>query len=349
MMSTSGLTAETRVAMPGTLHEACAVQTNGLGNQNAIAGLPLPVIKAAGIDLMDHWKEGLTAPGQVNNLLALRDPALRRITADHIGALCTLSAIATSGVIRETAPVIAEAAEATATPQIRNAATACGNLFQRPRCWYYRNQQFDCLKKGGHMCYAVEGENRYHAIFGNGPCHIVHPSNLANALSVCQAEILVVSSADGTGTPRRISMHQLFCLPEDRLKSEHTLGPDEIAIGISYQPAPHSAHYEVREKQSFDWPLVMASVALELRDDQKTIASARICAGGVAPIPWRLPQVERALAGLTLPDRSGLRRACETAVAGAKPMSGNAYKLKILPVAVARAVFRAAGFTTDEY
>ncbi|MBL1219160.1 MAG: hypothetical protein D8M59_16910 [Planctomycetes bacterium] len=343
MMSHSDLLMKTEMAMPRTLKQACEVQSNGLHDKNDIPGMPLPVLKAAGIDLMDHWKEGLTAPGQVSNLLALRDPSLHRLSADSIGALCTLSAIADSTAVRKSAPVIAQAAESTATPQIRNVATAGGNLFQRPRCWYYRAHQFDCLKKGGHMCFAVEGENRYHAVFGNGPCHIVHPSNLANALSVCQAEVLVVSSAQGTEEPRRVPMHQLFCLPEDRLKSEHTLGPDEIAVGISYRAAPHSAHYEVREKQSFDWPLVMASVALDMRDDGRTIAAARVCAGGVAPIPWRMPQVERALAGINVKDTQRVRQACDLAIRGAQPMSNNAYKLRILPVAVSRAVRLAVG------
>jgi xanthine dehydrogenase YagS FAD-binding subunit len=153
------------------------------------ARFKLPVLKAGGLDVLDHMKEGLYEPDALINIRRLKVDGSAAIAAEgggvRIGATTTLAEIAASPIIREKSPVLGQAVHSAATPQVRNIATAAGNLLQRPRCWYYRNEQFHCLKKGGDRCYAVEGENKYHAIFGGGPCHIVHPSNLAPALMVC--------------------------------------------------------------------------------------------------------------------------------------------------------------------
>jgi xanthine dehydrogenase YagS FAD-binding subunit len=223
-----------------------------------------------------------------------------------------------------------------ATPQVRNVASAAGNLLQRPRCWYYRNEQFHCLKKGGGRCYAVEGENKFHAIFSDGPCYIVHPSNLAPALYVLGGTVHVMGSGR-----TKITINELYHAPDRGLLDEHNLDDDEIVTHVTFDAAPRSGFYAVKEKQSFDWPLVMAAVALELRGD--TIAGARVCAGAVAPVPWPLPRVEDALEGVGLDDERGLRSACARAADQAKPMTQNGYKVDLLPVAVHRAVLRAGG------
>jgi xanthine dehydrogenase YagS FAD-binding subunit len=127
--------------------------------------------------------------------------------------------------------------------------------------------------------------------------------------------------------------------------SEHNLKVGEVITHITCDAAPKSGFYAVKEKQSFDWPLCTACVALEL--DGANIASARVCAGAVAPIPWQLPNVEAALKGVSLDDDAGLRKACAVSIEGAKPMSENGYKLKLLPVAVRRAVLIAAGRKTE--
>ncbi|MHC4448023.1 MAG: FAD binding domain-containing protein, partial [Planctomycetota bacterium] len=254
----------------------------------------------------------------------------------RIEGMATLAEIAASPLINRAAPVVAQAVENAATPQVRNVATAAGNLLQRPRCWYYRNDQFACLKKGGHTCFAAEGENRYHAIFGEGPCYIVHPSNLAPALYVCGGMLHLVGSER-----RSLAIEDLYHTPEHGLRDESNLQPTEVVTHLTLQTAAHSGFYAIKEKSSFDWPLVMAAVAVEL--EGAVISSARICAGAVAPVPWPLPQVEAALRGVRVDDESGVERACRWAVEGTRPLADNGYKVKLLPVAVRRAVLKAAG------
>ncbi|MBT8485934.1 MAG: xanthine dehydrogenase family protein subunit M [Phycisphaerales bacterium] len=300
----------------------------------------LPVLKAGGMDVVDHMKEGLLEPDLLIDIRAtgVRPAGISR-TDDgglRIGAMTTLAEIAASPIVRATAPVVADAAGSAATPQVRNVATAAGNLLQRPRCWYYRNEQFHCLKKGGHTCYAVEGENKFHAIFGGGPCHIVHPSNLAPALAVCGGRVHLTG-----GDRPSLSIDDLYHAPAQGVWSEHELEKNEIITHITIGPASRSGFYAVKEKQSFDWPLVMASVML--RTQGSSITAARVSAGAVAPIPWRLPAVEAALAGVRVDDDAGLRKACAGAADGANPLSDNAYKASLLPVAVRRAVLRATG------
>ncbi len=300
----------------------------------------LPILKAGGMDVLDHLKEGLSEPDALINIRRLRLDDAPQLSSQagglRIGATATLAEIAASPVVLEHAPVVAQAVDSAATPQVRNIATAAGNLLQRPRCWYYRNQQFDCLKKGGDRCYAVEGENKFHAVFGDGPCHIVHPSNLAPALAVCDGAVHLTG-----GKRASLPIESLFHLPSTGVASEHTLEPGEIITHITLKDARASGFYAVKEKQSFDWPLVLACVSLDLEGE--TIKSARVCAGAVAPIPWRLPKVEQALAGVKVSDDAALRKAAALATEGAKPMRDNAYKLKLLPVAIRRAVLRAAG------
>jgi len=326
------------ILMPRTLDEALAAQSSPEARK--------VVAKAGGVDVVDHLKEGIWDPSHLNNLLAVEDASLRAVERESMGALATLADIAASSAVRRSASAIAMAAEAAATPQVRNTATAAGNLLQRPRCWYYRNAQFACLKKGGHTCYAVEGENKFHAIFGDGPCHIVHPSNLALALSVCDGAV-IARRPGSSSVDRTVSIADLYAMPDRSILSEHTLAPDELITRITWKTVGQSAHYEIREKQSFDWPLVMVAVSYGFAGGGQ-ITGAKVCAGAVAPIPWRLPAVEKALEGLRPDDDAAIRKACALAVNGAKPMTDNAYKTRLLPVAVHRAVRLAAGLDIDD-
>ena len=325
-------------ATPTTFQEAAGLLVN--------KKYSLPVLKGGGIDLIDRMKEGLTEPDVVVNVRRIRpDGPVIQATRGNKGALrivatCTLAEIAASPDVRGISPVLAQAVEWAASPQVRNVATAAGNMLQRPRCWYYRHEQFECLKKGGSTCFAVDGENKYHAIFGDGPCHIVHASNLAPALMVCNGVVHVIG-ADRS----EIALADLFHMTDKGVTSEHNLKPGEVITHITCDAAPKSGFYAVKEKQSFDWPLVAASVSLQL--DGAKITAARVCAGAVAPVPWMLPGVEAALKGVSVDDDAGLRAACAKATEGAKPMSQNAYKLKLLPVAVRRAVLVAAGRKTE--
>ncbi len=307
----------------------------------------LPVLKAGGMDLVDHLKEGLMAPDVVINIKragrAKGKPAVREGKVPGAGgagleidAACTLAEIIESSLVAKLAPVLAQSVSNAATPQVRNVATAAGNLLQRPRCWYYRHEQFDCLKKGGSQCFAAEGENAYHAIFGPGPCHIVHPSNLAPALMVCNAKVHLTGSSRAS-----IPIADLFHMPEKGILSEHNLQPGEVVTRIDADAQPTSGFWTIKAKASFDWPLAFAAAALTI--DGGRIKSARVCAGAVAPVPWVLPKVEAALVGLEIGDEAGITKAAALSIDGAKPMRDNAYKLKLLPVAVKRAVLRATG------
>jgi xanthine dehydrogenase YagS FAD-binding subunit len=302
----------------------------------------LPVLKGGGIDLIDRLKEGLVEPDMVVNVRRIRPdgPAITATRGNkgalRIEATATLAEVAASPEVRNIAPVLAQAIEWAASPQVRNVATIAGNICQRPRCWYFRHEQIDCLKKGGPTCYAVAGENKYHAIFGDGPCHIVHPSNSAPALMLMNAVVHVIG-----GDRSEIALKDFFHMPDEGIKSENVLKPGEVITHITCDSAPVSGFYAIKEKQSFDWPLAAASVVLEL--DGSKIRTARVCAGAVAPVPWMLPKVGQALAGVSLDDDAALRKACEMSIDGAKPMTQNGYKVELLPVAVRRATLIAAG------
>ena len=331
------------IAQPRTFNDAAALLKD--------KRFTLPVLKAGGMDVVDHLKEGLYEADALINIKRLRRDgnaqAVSMIDGKdrepqiEIEATATMAEIAASRMLREQAPVVGQSVANAATPQVRNVGTAAGNLLQRPRCWYYRNQQFNCLKKGGDRCFAVEGENRYHAIFSDGPCHIVHPSNLAPALMVCDAKVHVMG-----GTRDTIKIADLFQGPEKGVAAEHTLEAGEVVTHIALSPRPASAFISIKEKQSFDWPLVMAAVALEM--DGTKIIKADVCAGAVSPTPMLLPKVAEALAGADVRNDLGVRKACELAAEGAKPMSENAYKVKLLPVAVFRAVMKAAGLDVEQ-
>jgi len=195
------------------------------------------------------------------------------------------------------------------------------------------------LKKGGLKCYAAEGLNRYHAILGGGPSYIVHPSNLAPALIAFGAKVRVF----GPKGYHEIGLEQFFVLPRADVLRENVLQPGEIITEITV-PAPrletNSVYLEVREKQSFDWPLV--SVAALVESASHRVRQARIVMGAVAPIPWRVPDAEKILAGTAL-DSAVAAHAAEVALNGAKPLADNGYKVPIAKALVRRAILQAGG------
>ena len=306
----------------------------------------LPVLKSGGLDLLDHLKEGLLDPDALVDVRGLRRaedaPAVER-SGDRvlIDASATLAVIAADPVVRGSLPALADAAGSAATPQVRAVATAAGNLLQRPRCWYYRNDQFDCLKKGGDRCFAIDGENAYHAILGGASCHIVHPSNLAVAMMVLDGRVHLIG-----GERESLPIAELFQSPARGVRREHVLEAGEVVTHLSLSPAPMSSFLAIKHKRSFDWPLACAAAAITVEAGR--IATARICGGAVAPVSWPLPQVEAALIGVDPRDEAALRAACADAAAGARPLRDNAYKATLLPVVVRRAVRLAAGLPETE-
>ncbi len=301
---------------------------------------PSGKLLAGGIDLLTELKEGLIQPQRIVNLKSVS--GLKDIGGSgdfKIGALVTLADLAANKEVRSKYPAIAEAAESVGSPQIRNVGTVGGNLCQRPRCWYYRDAEVHCLKKGGDRCYAVEGENEYHAILGGGPCHIVHPSDLAPALIALDAQVEIFSN----GKTRKMPLGEFFQLPRDNVYSENVLKDGEIVTAVTLPKAMagwKSSYYKIKERESFDWALASAAVAMEMKGT--LVTKARVVLGGVAPIPWRSQEAEKMLEGKNLSTEQALQ-AGVAAVANATPMSGNAYKEKLAASAVGIAALTAAG------
>jgi xanthine dehydrogenase YagS FAD-binding subunit len=297
-------------------------------------GRTLPM--AGGMDLLGLAKDYIVSPERIVSIRNLDQTIAGADGGLRIGAAAKIVDLVEHAQARKLYPALITAAEEIGTPQIRNVGTVGGNIMQRPRCWYFRNEEFNCLKKGGSRCFAVEGENQYHAIFGDGPCHIVHPSSLAVPVIAYGGRFRVA----GPNGAREIDAGQFFQMPNQNLYGESVLQPDEIVTHVLL-PAPgqRSATYEVRFKQSHDWPLAAASVNLVMSGP--TVKSARIVMGAVAPIPWRAPAAERVLAGKAITEAIAAE-AANAAVAGARPMSGNAYKIQIAKTAVKRAVLAAA-------
>lgn len=297
---------------------------------------------AGGIDLADLLKQGIVAPRTLVDLKGLKELQGIEATPDgglKLGALARLSDVAEHPIVRERFTALAEAAGEAATPQIRNLGTVGGNLLQRPRCWYFRNPDIVCLKKGGRACYALNGLNRYHAVLGGGPSFIVHPSNLAPALIALGASARLA----GPGGERVVVLDQFFALPSVDPTRENVMRPGEIMVEVVVpRPAPNarSAYLEVREKQSFDWPLVSVAAMLEIDPRSKTVHDSRIVLGAVAPIPWRSREAEQAL-GAGVLTRARAITSAEAALKEARPLPHNAYKVAIARALIRRTVLRA--------
>ena len=321
---------------------------NPASEREAVAALKtdgIAMVMGGGQDLLARMKDYIDAPDRVVNIKGL-DAAITTMPDGgiKIGSAVKIVDLYEHAQVAKLYPAINAAAIEIGTPQIRNQGTVGGNINQRPRCWYYRNEEFVCYKKGGSRCFAVNGENQYHAIFGNeGPSHIVHPSSLAVPLVAYGARFRIL----GPNGEREIGAADYFTLPTMKNVLKENVLEDEDILTHVILPAPgdvKSGHYEVRYKQSHDWPLAFTTVVLTM-NGPTTIASARVVLGAVAPIPWRSKAAEAALTGKPLNEQTAAA-AGEAAVAEAKPMSGNAYKVQIAKTAVKRAVLAAAGIKT---
>ncbi|HEX8474819.1 MAG TPA: FAD binding domain-containing protein [Pyrinomonadaceae bacterium] len=298
-------------------------------------------VKAGGIDLLDRLKEGIDAPARLVNIRNIR--GLDYIREDsktglHIGPLVTLAQLDAHPLLRARYTALADAAGKAATPQIRNVATVGGNLLQRPRCWYFRSEDFHCRKKGGTVCFALEGENQYHAIFGNRICAIVHPSATATAL-VAFGAFVELTGAKGK---REVELEKFFITPEEDITRENSIGEKELVtnIRVPLQPsAARSAYLKQGEKESFDWPI--ADVAVRLDCKAQTCTSARIVLGAAAPVPLRAVGAEAVLQGKTV-NEDAARAAARAAVKDATPLSQNGYKVPVFEALVRRAIVQAA-------
>jgi xanthine dehydrogenase YagS FAD-binding subunit len=301
-------------------------------------GVVLPL--AGGQDLLARMKDYVTVPDRVVNVKNALEATAVPVPGGglKIGAAMKIVDLIAHPQVGKLYPAIVAAAGEVGTPQIRNQGTVGGNINQRPRCWYYRNEEFNCYKKGGNRCFSPAGENQFHAIFGNdGPSHIVHPSSLAVPLVAYGATFRL---AKLTGA-REVSASEYFTMPTLRnVLKENILEDDELLTHVTLPPPGDvkSGHYEVRYKASHDWPLAFATVVLAMNGN--TIASARVVLGAVAPVPWRSEDAERALVGKPL-NAETAAQAAEAAVKAAQPLNRNGYKVQIAKTAVKRALLQA--------
>ncbi len=285
------------------------------------------VVHAGGTDLLGCLRDQVFSAGKVVSISGLK--GLKGVTKSkdgglRIGALTTITDIALDPVMRKQYSGLARAASEVASPQLRNQGTLGGNLCQKPRCWYYRGE-FHCIRKGGNQCFAVNGENAFHCIFGGADCFIVHPSDTAPALASLEARLHL----EGPKGKRVVPADGFFLLPDFDPTRETVLGPGEIVTHIDI-PAPppglKSSYRKVRARRSWDFALAGVALAIVFQGDRVT--KARVFLSGAAPVPWRAKEVEAVITGQNLtPDV--MRKAAEASVQRAKPMEQNAYKIPL--------------------
>jgi len=290
-----------------------------------------------GSDLLALVKERISGPDVLVNLKTIK--GLDQVKPVNggviIGGLITLDALSRHDLIRKQYAVLAEAAETVATQQIRNVGTLAGNVCQRPWCWYFRNN-FPCYKNGGNTCFSFGGENQFHAIFGGGPSYIVHPSDTAVALTALDAKFRIV----GPSGERIVPAAEFFALPQRDPAKENVLAADEALAEVSVtapRAGTRSTYHKIMDREAWTHAVVSAAIVLEM--DKQVCRSARVVLGGVAPIPWRLPQVEQMLAGQRITE-SLAAKVAEAALEGAKPLAKNAYKLPLTKGVVRRTLLQ---------
>lgn len=300
------------------------------------------IAHAGGTDLLGCLREQILAPEEVVSISAIPKLKGAQRTSDggfSIGALTTISELASNGSIKEHLPGLAQAASEVASPQLRNQGTIGGNLCQKTRCWYYRGE-FHCLRKGGKKCFAFSGMNQYHAIFGSGnKCYTVHPSDTSPMLIALDARI----ETQGPGGSRTIPAEKFHTKPADDVTRDTVLKKGEIVTSILV-PKPEkgllSSYRKVRARRSWDFALAGCALAIAL--DGKKVKSARVAFSGAAPFPWRSIAVEQAIIGHEL-DRKTIERAAEAAVADAEPLEFNEYKVPLFKAVVTEELEKIAG------
>ncbi len=284
-------------------------------------------VSAGGSDLLGCLRDEVfecSTMVSIAGLAQLRGITQRPDGGVRIGALTRIAEVARHPVIVERYRALSQAASAVASPQLRNQGTLGGNICQRPRCWYFRGE-FHCLRKGGNTCYAIAGENQYHAILGGDRCYIVHPSDTAPALLALDARVSVAGS-NGT---RTVPMDEFFVLPSADVTRETTVEAGEIVTEIVL-PAPprglRSSYRKVRARRS--WDFALAGVALALRFDGDRVTGGRVVLSGAAPVPWRSTEAEAAITGNRL-DAATAARTAEAAMQNARPLMRNGYKIPL--------------------
>jgi xanthine dehydrogenase YagS FAD-binding subunit len=296
---------------------------------------------AGGTDMLTLLKADLVA---VDSLIDLKTTELSRgieqlDTGVRIGALATLSEIGSSQLLAEHYPLLGEAVSMTATRQIRNRATLGGNLLQRPRCWYFREGAPGCWLNGGEDCLAVDGRNEHHAIYGGGPCHAAHPSDLA----ACLVALDAVATLSGPNGVRRVPLGELFELPTAGRRTETVLADDELLCSVDLPPL--TSGWRSVYLKSVDrnvWAFALVGLALTVHIERNRVDEARVVLASVAPIPWRHRGAEQALRGAREADAAHggneIGAALDALARDAEPLAGNAYKIELARRLLKRAI-----------
>lgn len=317
---------------PGSLSAALVLRAHA-GRNDASAEYI-----AGGTDMVQLLQEYVRRPDRLVSLAGLLD---ERVEAGpqglRIGAAATMADVAAHATVVRQFPVISQALLNSASPQVRNVATIGGNLLQRTRCPYFRDVGYEsCNKRApGSGCAAIDGENRWHAVHGTSEqCIAANASDLAVALVALDASVEIHGNS-GSRTVRLADFHRL---PGNTPHIETVLEPGEVVASLSIPASPvtRRSHYlKVRDRASFEFAIVSAAVALEL--DGARIRQARVALGGVGTKPWRVPQVEAALASGSL-DHATLSKAAARAAEGARGYGHNNFKIELMQRAIVRAV-----------
>ena len=302
-------------------------------------------LHAGGTDLLGCLRDGIFDAKKVVSISGLNALKGVREISDgglRIGALTTITEVEQHPAIRNRFRALSQGAGEVASPQLRNQGTIGGNICQKPRCWYYRGE-FHCLRKGGDRCYAVDGENQYHCIFGGENCFIVHPSDAAPPLVALEAVVRIV----GPQGIRSVPVARFHVPPSENFQKETVLAPGEVVTEIVLPPAPsrlRSSYRKVRARRAWDFALAGMALAITLKED--TVQKARVVFSGVAPVPWRSVAVEEVITGGRL-DRKTVAKAADAAVQEAEPLEKNGYKVPLLRGVVAEELLAAGdGGTT---
>src|SRR5947207_233340 len=317
-------------ASPANMNQALRLLGNSWDDAAPLAG---------GTDLLSLMKDDIVSPRRLVNIKDLG--ALRGITLSkaglRVGTLTTIEELADNAQVRQAYPVSSRTASEIDGPQIRNMATIGGNLCQRPRCWYYRGGFGLLAKDQKGESLVPNGDNRYHAILGNsGPAYFVSPSTLAPLLIALGTRLRLV----GPKGKRDIPLEKFYLTPTSETEREHDLKPNEIVTEIMIPPlaGAKSATYEVRQKETMDWPLALAAVVLNLKNGK--VSAAHVLMGAVAPVPWRSSEAEATLIGKTISEDVALA-AGNAAVTNARSLGHNGYKIQLARIAVKRAIMSA--------
>ncbi|HEY3063889.1 MAG TPA: xanthine dehydrogenase family protein subunit M [Chloroflexota bacterium] len=292
--------------------------------------------------VMKDWVsgKGMPIPAQIVDLTTIKDLNTIKIGSDgaHIGATATLTDIIESSDLQKAYPLLVQAASSVASPLIRNFGTLGGNINQRPRCWFFRGENFACYKKGGDFCYAVTGDNRYHAIIGGELCYIVHPSDTATALLALNAQAKIASPSG----ERMVPFDSYFIGPREDVLRENILKPNEVMTEV-FIPTPAAgtkmAWTKLKDRQVYDFALTAVAVAFTA--DGANWGDGRVALGGVSPVPYRAKVVEDALKGKEI--KGNVQAAAAQIRTVARPMSLNAYKVDIAQGLIERTVLAALG------